>query len=652
MGHSRRLTGERCQVERFRAQLSLFGFVDVAMPVSFEGRFPLSGPSSREGDISESTPVQVIAQTSGQNRREDISMPSEKAFQSALKRSNSIHLDKDMLGKLSEDDRKILAELDGDLSGEVELTEVLALVRQHRDNKKATSKLFQVFILAVLVFVLLLGGNTFATFAVVENSKESNVKGDMLVAAGTGKPMETANSDMSVDANGLLITKASSRRLAGDGDSLKTQPSMKKTELASSLPDSVLMGLDEVTVYSDKGHTLQIQVHGFSRVPVLNSNCGNVVHFYTAWKGRVTLDSKDLSFDPVTAKEFENAGFSVAVGGISGRRLAGTSKTDGFFKNMEDMAASGKWKCAGVPLPTMSEHNVVRQSNYQPCGSVADPTSKKNKMDMCDSMFGGQLPGAAQLEQNLALAVVSKTKAIAAQLKKETPNAIYVKTEAIVMKSAKYSVNIESYPAHFNQELISITDVASNKGVQFQNVKNKGRTHCKVEQDPAAKAASGAPKKDSDINFEFLGTDEENGKVLRHFRMMTTAAFNTYMGDGGKKPTDSYTEYWDVAETLVPYRLLSGDGSLVVFDSIVAKCSDADIQTELNKRLTGNIANLLTCTDDEKLTDTRPDVGSPYVDLDMQGAAYYSDQQNGVDACVSKSLPELLLCLESSQMVA
>merc|ERR1719223_1649525 len=167
--------------------------------------------------------------------------------------------------------------------------------------------------------------------------------------------------------------------------------------------------------------------------------------------------------------------------------------------------------------------------------------------------------------------------------------------------------------------------------------------------------------------------------------MMTTAAFNTYMGDGGKKPTDSYTEYWDVAETLVPYRLLSGDGSLVVFDSIVAKCSD-----------------------DDKLTDTRPDVGSPYVDLDMQGADYYvqhvfgteddmqdivkdekdqsvkakfaryltnvknleampdfckqhcktawaaynSDQQNGVDACVSKSLPALLLCLESSQMVA
>merc|ERR1712127_478769 len=125
--------------------------------------------------------------------------------------------------------------------------------------------------------------------------------------------VKTQMEEMKVDADGKLLSR-------NGGAAVKTMPTLAVVALASSLPDATLMGLDEITVHSDKGYTLQIKVQGFSRIPVLNSRCGNVVHFYTAWKGKITLDSNDLSFDEATAAEFKNSGFSLATGG---RRLAG-----------------------------------------------------------------------------------------------------------------------------------------------------------------------------------------------------------------------------------------------------------------------------------------------------------------------------------------
>jgi len=73
---------------------------------------------------------------------------------------------------------------------------------------------------------------------------------------------------------------------------------------------------------------------------VANSRCGNIVHFYTAWNGRLTLDSDDLSFDEITEAAFLNAGFSLAVGGISGRRLTSGNNVQGFFTAVQGIEES------------------------------------------------------------------------------------------------------------------------------------------------------------------------------------------------------------------------------------------------------------------------------------------------------------------------
>jgi hypothetical protein len=234
-----------------------------------------------------------------------------------------------------------------------------------------------------------------------ELSKESHVNKGTLVGTD-GSIVKTQMDEMQVNADGQLVGRSSVK-------TIKTTPSLNKIVLASSLPDSTLMALDEVTVYSDKGHTLRIKVMGFARIPVLNSRCGNVVHFYTAWNGRITLDSTDLSFDANTEAQFKNAGFSLAVGGMGGRRLAGGNKADGFFKHIDGMKASGSWTCADVPLPTMPETSIRKEARYQPCTS-----------DMCYSRYGGLLPGVALLEKKHALASMTRTARIRAMLKRSS----------------------------------------------------------------------------------------------------------------------------------------------------------------------------------------------------------------------------------------
>jgi len=54
--------------------------------------------------------------------------------------------------------------------------------------------------------------------------------------------------------------------------------------------------LDELTIHSDKGHTLNLRIHGFARIPVLHSRCGNVLKMFATGDGHITMDSTEISF--------------------------------------------------------------------------------------------------------------------------------------------------------------------------------------------------------------------------------------------------------------------------------------------------------------------------------------------------------------------
>merc|ERR1711959_45857 len=431
-----------------------------------------------------------------------------------------------------------------------------------------------------------------------ELSKESHVDKQGAMVSTDGKVVKTQMEEMKVGADGKLLSRS------GDA-AVKTMPSLAKVALASSLPDATLMALDEITVHSDKGYTLQIKVHGFSRVPVLNSRCGNVVHFYTAWKGKVTLDSTDLSFDEATAAEFKNVGFSLATGG---RRLAGKITVDGFAKALDGMRESGKWTCADVPLPTFSELGDRKETRYAACGTEDDKTS------MCYSKYGGLKIGVAALEGGLAAAVNSKK--------------LHVKSSSAVMNSDLYRVSFDEYAMHPGQQLVAISDLASGKEVRFQMETDKTRSYCVVATDEILKTdqqAKKSAKVDSEYHFEYMGTEEEDGRVLRHFRIMFSSEYTKFVfGDASKASLPNFAQFWDVAEAMQPHRFVLGGGGITVFDSYRQGMSDADVQEAVKKRTGKSVADHMKCSDAEADRNTERPEMSLFTDLEAQDADYYA----------------------------
>merc|ERR1719313_781686 len=292
---------------------------------------------------------------------------------------------------------------------------------------------------------------------------------------------------MKVGADGTLISR-------NGGVAVKTMPSLAKVVLDSSLPDATLMALDEITVKSHTGHTIQIKVHGFSRVPVINSRCGNVVHFYTSWKGKLTLDSTDLSFDEKTAAEFKNSGFALATGG---RRLAGQTTVHGFKKAFDGAKEGGKWTCADIPLPTVSKTNRIQKTTvYSPCH------------DGCKSKYGGSVYGANLLPHGLV----------------HLSTSVYMKTWSTGLQSDTWRVHIEEYPQHPGQELVWITQRKTDTTTKFQIQRKYGkpqRTHCHAASEtelPTEFKFDSDTQHDDESHFQYVGLVEEHGTMLRHFR--------------------------------------------------------------------------------------------------------------------------------------
>jgi len=488
------------------------------------------------------------------------------------------------------------------------LIETLARESVHNQQstamwKSRTKKSVAVGVVAVVLAITV---QFLVNYFTNELSKESHVDQQGAMVSTAGKVVKTQMEEMKVDADGKLLSRS------GDA-AVKTMPSLAMVAMSSSLPDATLMALDEITVHSDKGYSLHIKVHGFSRIPVLNSRCGNVVHFYTAWKGKMTLDSTDLSFDEATAAEFKNAGFSLATGG---RRLAGKITVDGFAKALDGMRESGKWTCADVPLPSLSELGDRKETSYNQCGTIDDKTS------MCYSMYGGLKLGVTALEGSLAAAVTSGTDLLKGRQTKK----MFVKSSSAVMNSDLYRVSFSEHAMHPGQQLVAISDLASGKAVQFQMETDKTRSHCVVSNDEIQKTdqqAKKSAKMDSDWHFEYLGTSEEDGRVLRHFRIMLSSEYTRFVfGDATKISLPNFAEFWDVAETMEPQRLVLGTDSITVFDSYKLSVSDLDVESAVKTRTGKSVADLMKCSNVEAAKTTRPEMNL-FGELSAEDADYY-----------------------------
>jgi len=447
-----------------------------------------------------------------------------------------------------------------------------------------------------------------------ELSKESHVTSGTMVGTD-GSVVKTQLDEMRVNADGQLQGRSSVK-------TIKTTPSLNRIALASSLPDSTLMALDEITVYSDKGHTLRVKVQGFSRLPVLNSKCGNLVHFYTAWNGRITLDSTELSFDKDTESQFKDAGFSLAVGGFGGRRLAGGTQANAFFKHVDKMKKSGSWTCADVPLPVSPQTFMSRETQYEPCLGLK-----------CYSKFGGLQMGVAKIADAHALAAMTTTERMRTILRGAATEVFYRKMETTNLHAPSYGLEIITHPVHFGQEKITLTDVATDKSATFQLlIGNREQVaHCASTVDETLKEKKKAvadPQVDTDVQLIFMGLVQEGAKVLRHWGWIFRDDFSKGIG---AQQSPGGGEYWDHADTLIPYRLINADGTIYITESFSPKCTDADVSAALSVRTKNSIKDLMDCkvvnADNSQVPKIK--VESEIADLDDNQISWYMMQVFG-----------------------
>jgi len=156
---------------------------------------------------------------------------------------------------------------------------------------------------------------------------------------------------------------------------------------------------------------------------------------------------------------------------------------------------------------------------------------------------------------------------------------------------------------------------------------DKTRSHCDLAHNEFQKTDQEAKKKgniDSEWHFEYLGTDEEDGRVFRHFRLMFSSEYAQFIyGDDNKLSMPNFAEFWDVAETMQPHRLVLGtDGDRITeFDSYKI-VSDSDVQAAVETRTGKTIAELMKCSD-VKETETIPEMDL-HLDLSRKDADYYA----------------------------
>jgi len=496
------------------------------------------------------------------------------------------------------------------------LIETLARESVHNQKNTAVwkSRTKKSVVVGVVAVVLAITAQFLVNYFSNELSKEAHVDKQGAMVSTDGKIVKTQMEEMKVGADGALRSRK-------DDATVKTTPTLAKVALDSSLPDATLMALEEISVHSENGYTLQIKVHGFSRVPVLNSRCGNVVHFYTAWKGKVTLDSTDLLLDETTAAEFRGAGFSMATGG---RRLAGEVSLDAFVRAVDDAKRSGKWTCANVPLPIISAQGSWQMTVYNPCGT------KKNKEQNCYSEYGGLQLGVTALDDTLFATP-------------ETDQNLFWTTSSSQMRSARYGVILKEYPMHPGQQLVTITDFASDKFSIFQIESDQKRSHCSTGVEHEANPEKRPDSGDYDWHIEYTGITEVDGKILRGFNARLSAEAIVHLF-GESRGNTAVAQFWDIAENLQPYAFSSvGSGGSMhhianMFRSYKQDVTDGVVETAM-KRLTGkNVAELLSCTENEKNKNVRPTMRLQ--DLTSSEAGYYVHSSVQKSGAVSKYLED------------
>jgi len=463
-------------------------------------------------------------------------------------------------------------DLDG--NGSVSATELHAAAAAWTKVHEEKAFLKRMLFGSVLVMLVLFTGIFVLGMVTAELSKEFRASPSGTMVDASGQAVRVANAGFDVSNDGSLVKT----NTTAESTIISTASARKDRSLHSAMADGYFDALDEITIHSEKGHKLNLKIHGFARVPLLGARCGNVVLLFPSVDGHLTLDSTDLSLNGHLESLFKNAGFELAVGG--GRRLQSLKSVRGFFNHVEGLTAG--WKCEGVPLPKVPSTYSWHAVRYVPCSKINGCASKYGGHEL-DSMTipAEHLDAVSTRLDDVRRRLDEPAKALATQLRFKT-------STVTAMKSPSYSAEFRRQLNHPTQEGVSVMNTVSNKGVSFQRMLTgkSARTYCEnqdVRNDPRSQlSAEQKAGMNASLHMEFLGVaGEADGRMYRHWRMMPADGLRKWLAGEGGKPSKDYFEYWDDAESLTARRLLDSNGMLSVFDGWKEDVTDADVEDVL-----------------------------------------------------------------------
>ena len=241
----------------------------------------------------------------------------------------------------------------------IDTREIIAGCEALKREKQQTKRLmYLVGALLVLIFLLFVG-IAGITYEVTRALKDSKMNGPIMTTKGTGEPIQTANSDMEVGPDGMLLARASKdgsrRRRSGpmetdlpgigrrsakrrnqcsaDGAcplTMMSQAVSTAHPLSSLLVDAYFEELKTLKIEQDSSW-IQFQVLAVARYQQSSSRFGSVVVLYTH-VGELTLDGEGIFFEEAIQGAFKRAGLRVDA---NGRRLLGVTKVVGLFNLLE-----------------------------------------------------------------------------------------------------------------------------------------------------------------------------------------------------------------------------------------------------------------------------------------------------------------------------
>jgi hypothetical protein len=442
-------------------------------------------------------------------------------------------------GHLPEKIQEVLREWDHDGSGKINANELAAAADAWKKMKQEGRVMKKIILAMVAIILVILVGVFVLSYLAADMTKEARASQDGVMVTRSGAVMQVGSSDYKVLPDGSLnlrstvpLNSSSNSTEVFLSNSLKVASAETKRRLSSTLPDSAFEQLKSITLKS-QDRSLKLQITGFRRVWVRSSKCGSVVHL-TSSNGQLTLDDYVFSADQLMEAYVASAGMvNLFNGNVSGfgRRL---SESDGLLEGFFNFVEGVGWVCESVPL----EPPEFLSRYYQTTAVVRQrhprPEEGLSRLFTDPEGFALELAGI-QLGEN---------------------NTVYKSWTEETISAA----GLEAYLGRFAMSPFTQQLRIKKSGFELTMALEDGMAYgCTIK--PSGKSVADFDKSvASDGALAFVKLEEENGLVLRHFRMellktleqqvnnrrlqQSNASNFTAMVMAGLVP--NIFEYWDV----------------------------------------------------------------------------------------------------------